>query len=138
APFGIPGGGGDIVANVFVLGQRFDFATFDALDQTATRGTLGELGAAAQLQTVANSRNTLGMFGSGFIEMLSRQMSAALQQQRDTIAPGQARALVTKGVSFGTLARDAAGTWDTSRVAGLSPGSLRSTGPNDPPTLVIK
>jgi hypothetical protein len=24
------GGGGDIVANVFVLGQRFDFATFDA------------------------------------------------------------------------------------------------------------
>src|SRR5262249_26152268 len=29
APFGIPGGGGDIVGNVFVLGQRFDFATFD-------------------------------------------------------------------------------------------------------------
>ena len=28
-PFGIPGGGGDIVANVFVLGQRFDFLTFD-------------------------------------------------------------------------------------------------------------
>ena len=26
------GSGGDIVANVFVLGQRFDFATFDALD----------------------------------------------------------------------------------------------------------
>ena len=29
SPFGIPGGGGDVVANVFVLGQRFDFATFD-------------------------------------------------------------------------------------------------------------
>jgi hypothetical protein len=28
-PFGIPGGGGDFVANVFVRGQRFDFATFD-------------------------------------------------------------------------------------------------------------
>ena len=26
-PFGISGGGGDIVANVFVLGQRFDFIT---------------------------------------------------------------------------------------------------------------
>ena len=25
------GGGGDIVANVFVLGQRFDFATFDSM-----------------------------------------------------------------------------------------------------------
>src|SRR5215510_14858134 len=31
-PFGIAGGGGDIVANVFVLGQRFDFATFDGND----------------------------------------------------------------------------------------------------------
>src|SRR3989442_7093286 len=31
-PFGISGGGGDIVTNVFVLGQRFDFATFDHSD----------------------------------------------------------------------------------------------------------
>jgi len=38
-PFGIPGGGGDIVANVFVLGQRFDFATFDRVDFMATRGS---------------------------------------------------------------------------------------------------
>ena len=33
------GGGGDIVGNVFVLGQRFDFATFDAADSVPTRGT---------------------------------------------------------------------------------------------------
>jgi hypothetical protein len=29
APYGISGGGGDFVTNVFVLGQRFDFVTFD-------------------------------------------------------------------------------------------------------------
>jgi hypothetical protein len=42
APFGIAGGGGDIVANVFVLGQRFDFATFDPSDPMPTRGTTDE------------------------------------------------------------------------------------------------
>src|SRR6185436_7097576 len=31
-PHGIAGGGGDFVTNVFVLGQRFDFATFDPQD----------------------------------------------------------------------------------------------------------
>src|SRR5262249_43461823 len=31
-PYGVPGGGGDFVANVFVLGQRFDFLTFEASD----------------------------------------------------------------------------------------------------------
>lgn len=138
APFGIAGGGGDIVANVFVLGQRFDFATFDALDLTSTRGTLGELGVAAQLQSVANSRNTLGMFGSGFIEMLARQMTADLQRQRDGLAPGQSRTLVTKGVSFGTLTRNSDGTWDTSRIEGLSAGSVRSAGAANPPSLVLK
>src|SRR5215472_2185547 len=64
-PFGIPGGGGDIVANVFVLGQRFDFATFDTNDLTPTRGSVDERVLHTKLQTIANSRATLGMFGSG-------------------------------------------------------------------------
>src|SRR5215469_6031261 len=34
------GGGGDIVANVFVLGQRFDFATFSQLDPTPTKSSI--------------------------------------------------------------------------------------------------
>jgi hypothetical protein len=59
------GGGGDIVANVFVLGQRFDFATFDQADLIPTKGAVDELGVPVELQTLANSRNTLGMFGSG-------------------------------------------------------------------------
>src|SRR5436309_1485678 len=32
------GGGGDIVGNVFVLGQRFDFATFNLLDTIPGKG----------------------------------------------------------------------------------------------------
>ena len=38
APFGIAGGGGDFVTSVFVLGQRFDFATFDPDDSISTKG----------------------------------------------------------------------------------------------------
>src|SRR5262245_53454576 len=44
-PFGIAGGGGDIVANVFVLGQRFDFATMNQIpDGFITKGTTDESG----------------------------------------------------------------------------------------------
>ena len=45
APYGISGGGGDVVTNVFVLGQRFDFATFDPRRHAADprrRGRGGE------------------------------------------------------------------------------------------------
>ncbi len=137
APFGIAGGGGDIVANVFVLGQRFDFATFDGRDNIPLRGTLDETGVPATLQSIANSRATPGLFGSGYIEMLARQMTTELQAIRNTIEPGMARQLQTKGVSFGQLRRHADGSWDVSAVEGLIPDSLRSTGALDPPTLVI-
>src|SRR5437867_4779379 len=55
------GGGGDFVANVFVLGQRFDSVTFDPTDTVPTRGDVDEVGRQVTLQSVANSRNTLGM-----------------------------------------------------------------------------
>jgi hypothetical protein len=134
-PFGITGGGGDIAANVFVLGQRFDFATMSQTgDGFFTKGTSDEIGTAVNLQTIANSRNTLGMFGSGYIEMLARQMTADLQAIRDRIAVGQSAHLVSKGLSFGTLARTGADTWDTSRVTGLQATSLAGT----PPNLIIR
>ena len=132
------GGGGDIVANVFVLGQRFDFATFDEFDLIPTKGAVDELGNRVVLQDLANSRNTLGMFGSGYIEMLARQMTAEMQAIRDGIASGGAAPLVTKGVSFGVLARDGGGNWDTSGVEGLPAPSLASSGPADPPNLIIR
>jgi hypothetical protein len=138
APFGIAGGGGDIVANVFVLGQRFDFATFDPSDPMPTRGTTDESGHQVGLQTIANNRNTLGMFGSGYIEMLARQMTADLRAQRDLCAPGGTVSLASKGVSFGSLSRDASGAWITAQVQGLVAPSLATTGPGDPPNLVLR
>jgi hypothetical protein len=137
-PFGIAGGGGDIVANVFVLGQRFDFASFDSSDVTPTRGEMNEVGLASQLQTIANSRATLGMFGSGYIEMLSRQITEDLQTIRNSTVPGGSRALISKGIAFGTIARRPDGRWITSGVQGIAAPSLATSGPGDPPSLIIR
>src|SRR5262249_18300667 len=104
-PFGIAGGAGDIVANVFVLGQRLDFATFDAGNTMPTESAFDERGLPVTLQTIANSRITIGMFGSGYIEMLARQITADLQAVRNSVPPGGSRALASKGISYGTLAR---------------------------------
>ncbi len=131
------GGGGDIVANVYVTGQRFDFATFDTHDGVPTRGGVDEEGKYVLHQTIANSRNTLGMFGSGYIEMLSRQITADLRNIRDQILPGGSAALVSKGISFGTLSRNADGSWDASGVTGLLAASTMSNEPDNPPSLII-
>ncbi|MBI1786454.1 MAG: thiol oxidoreductase [Acidobacteria bacterium] len=138
APFGIAGGGGDMVANVFVLGQRFDFATFDPADHVPTRGAVDEIGRPALLQTLANSRATLGMFGSGYIEMLARQMTAELQAIRDRTPLGGSLPLVTKGVSFGRIARALNGSWDVSGVEGLPAPSIATSSSLDPPNLIIR
>jgi len=136
------GGGGDFVTNVFVLGQRFDFATFEALSDDEigfeTRGAFDENGEPVTLQDIANSRATLGMFGSGYIEMLARQMTADLQAIRDGIAAGGSAELVSKGISFGTLARNEDGSWDTSAAEGFPPPSISSAGPDSPPNLIIR
>lgn len=134
----VSGGGGDIVANVFVLGQRFDHATFDHADLIPTRGTTDEAGNFTTLQSIANSRATLGMFGSGYIEMLARQMTEELQATRDSLAPGDSVELTAKDVSFGTLARANDGSWDTSGVDGLPAPSIATSGPADPPNLIIR
>ncbi len=138
APFGISGGGGDFVTGVFVLGHRFDFATFDHSDLTRTKGAIQENGQPATLQSIANYRATLGMFGAGYIELLAREMTVDLQAIRDRIQPGQSRLLTSKGVSFGRLARGTDGVWDASQVEGLPAPSVASTGPTSPPSLIIR
>ena len=112
------GGGGDNVANVFVLGQRFEFVNFD--------GGVGDGNQVHTLQNVANERNTLGMFGSGFIELLSREMTVDLQAiEAQAIAQAAANAadatlsLDTKGVNFGSITAHPDGTLDTSAVVGV-------------------
>lgn len=133
----ISGGTGDLSTNVFVLGQRFDFVTFDANDGIPTRGAVDERGTPVTLQSLADSRSTIDMFGAGFYEMLARQITADLQSIRNRIAPGQSVALVSKGISFGRLARTMDGTWNTAGVQGLPPQSLASPDAQHPPTLLI-
>jgi hypothetical protein len=131
------GGGGDHVTDVFVLGQRFDFVTFDRNDTTFTHGALDERGEPVTLQNIANERKTIGMNGSGFIEMLARQMTGDLQTIRNSTVPGTSQALVTKGISFGTLSRRLDSSWDTSGVQGLPAPSLASADASHPPSLIL-
>src|ERR1700730_13323492 len=131
------GGGGDHVTDVFVLGQRFDFATFGRSDTAFTQGGLNEHGEPVTLQNIANERRTIGMNGSGFIEMLARQMTTDLQAIRNARVPGTSQALITKGVSFGVLSWRLDGTWDTSGVQGLPAPSLASASADHPPSLII-
>lgn len=137
-PYGISGGGGDFVTNVFVQGHRFDFATFDANDNVPTRGTVDEDGQPVSLQSVGNFRATTGLFGAGYLEMLARQMTAELQAIRDRIQLGETAELWAKGIYFGTLSRRSDATWDTSRAEGLSRLSLVAPTPLDKPTLIIR
>lgn len=138
APFGIAGGGGDFVTGVFVLGQRFDFATLDRADRTPSRGAVDETGKDATLQTIGNYRATTGMHGAGYLELLARQITADLQAIRDGIAPGGSARLRSSGIDYGVLARDAAGNWITEGVEGLAPPSLATAGAAEPPNLIIR
>lgn len=138
APFGLIGGGGDVVTNVFVLAQRFDFVTFDGRDATRTGGLFDERPRTTTLDSVGNSRRTVGLSGAGYIEMLARQMTADLRAIRDRIGPGESRVLETKGVAFGVLARNRDGSWNTAGVTGLPATSIVATIPDHPPTLIVR
>lgn len=138
APYGITGGGGDFVTNVFVLGQRFDSVTFDASDTLPTRGAVDETGQPSSLQTIANLRATTGMFGAGYIEMVARQITEELQRTRDSIKLGETKELVAKGVHFGKLSLTKQGLWDVSKVEGLPRPSLLSGSSHTPPTLIVR
>ncbi len=137
-PYRISGGGGDVVANVFVLAQRFDFATFDRADTLPTRGAVDEAGKPVSLLDAANQRATTGMFGAGYLEMLARQITEELQQIRGSMRIGETKELVAKGIHFGRLTLGKNGLWDTSKVEGLGRLSLLSTDSHNPPTLVIR
>ncbi|MGH9764802.1 MAG: di-heme oxidoredictase family protein, partial [Blastocatellia bacterium] len=104
------GGSGGFVANVFVLAQTLDPVT----DSVSAE--------------FADERNTLGMNGSGAIEMLAREMTADLLAIRDAAISeakstgGQStKSLTTKGVNFGTIQARPDGSLDTSNVQGIDP-----------------
>jgi hypothetical protein len=133
----VSGAGGDRVTEVFVLAQRFDHLTFDHNDGVVTRGAVDESGKFVTLDNATDDRKTIGMNGSGFVEMLARQMTADLQARRDATRPGSSAQLMSKGISFGVLTHNADGTWNTSQVQGLAAPSLSTKG-TTPPSLIIR
>src|SRR5713226_6917209 len=132
----VSGAGGDRVTEVFVLAQRFDHLTFDQTDPIPTRGAKDESGNFVTMDNATNDRKTIGMNGSGFVEMLARQMTADLQAIFVATSPGTSRELRSKGISFGTLLHNASGSWDTSQVDGLAAPSLSKNGAL--PSLIIR
>jgi len=131
------GAGGDRVTEVFVLAQRFDRLTFDRSDGIMTRGAVDESGNFVTMDNATNDRKTIGMNGSGFVEMLARQMTADLQAERDATAPGNSTQLMSKGIFFGVLTHKGDGTWNVSQVEGLAAPSLSTQG-TTPPSLIIR
>src|SRR5262249_53381661 len=102
------GGSGGFVANVFVLAQTLDPVT----DSVSAE--------------FSDERNTLGMNGSGAIELLAREMTVDLQAIRDaakaeakTSGAHVTKALDTKGVNFGQITAAPDGSIDTSKVQGV-------------------
>ncbi len=127
------GGGGDNVANVFVLGQRFEFVDFEDQMEFDFRTELEDRLQYEQededpltLQNVGNERNTVGMFGSGFVELLAREMTRELlAQEQATIEEAKKsgwpvrREISAKGVDFGAITAHPNGFVYTSEVEGV-------------------
>ncbi len=127
------GGGGDNVANVFVLGQRFEFVDFDDQMEFDFRTELDDRLQYEQededplnLQNVGNERNTIGMFGSGFVELLAREMTRELLAQEEaTIAEAKQsgwpvrKEISAKGIDFGAITAHPNGFVYTSEVEGV-------------------
>ena len=139
APFGIAGGGGDFVTNVFVLAQRFDFVTFDRDDTMPTRRGVDEGEQADPPRHASATRARRRACSAPAISRCWRARSPTdLHAIRDSMKLGESRELVSKGISFGTLTRRADGMWDTSKVEGLPRLSILAPMPIDRPSLVIR
>ena len=102
------GGSAAFTANAFVS-EGFESADFDSTDPQ-----------------FSNERNSIALQGAGLIELLAREMTADLRQQRKDVlakarASGKAQkgALETKGVSFGSLTAYPDGTLDVSGLEGI-------------------
>tara|TARA_Y100000590_G_scaffold458615_1_gene613702 strand:- start:2390 stop:4105 length:1716 start_codon:yes stop_codon:yes gene_type:complete len=115
----VVGGGGDNVTNVFVDSEVHPFVNFDG-------GEGDGFDDALTLKTVGVERNSVGLFGAGFIEMLAREMTFDLHKIRDD-AINKARSsgsdievkLITKDVDFGKITARPDGTIDTSFIDGV-------------------
>ncbi len=127
------GGGGDNIANVFALSQRFEFVDFADQMEFDFRSDLqdrlqyeNEDEETLNIKNVGNERNTVGMFGSGFVELLAREMTRELQAiEQEAVAEAKKsgwparRKLIAKGVDFGAITAHPNGFVYTSEVDGV-------------------
>jgi len=86
----------------------------------------GSAGLGGDVVTRPDSRNAPHLFGLGLREMLADEMTSdlrAIRSQAIARAKHQAvtLALVTKGVSFGSITASPSGSVDTSQVQGVNP-----------------
>jgi hypothetical protein len=104
----ITGGGGDFTVNVFTS-EGTESADFDSVDPQ-----------------FSNERNTNLLFGAGLKELVAREMTADLwAEEHGAVSKAKAGgapvtiALLTKGVSFGSLTANPDGTLDLSKIQGI-------------------
>ncbi|GKX34675.1 MAG: hypothetical protein MnENMB40S_22930 [Rhizobiaceae bacterium MnEN-MB40S] len=104
----VTGGAGDFSVNVFVS-EGFGNADFDSVDPQ-----------------FSNERNTNHLMGAGLVELLAREMSADLQNQRNQAirtaksdGVEQSVRLVSKGVDFGVLTIHPDGIVDLTGLDGI-------------------
>lgn len=104
----MPGGAGEFVVNAFVS-EGFSDADFDTVDPQ-----------------FSNERGTPALNGSGLVELLAREMTTQLRQQRRVGAREALEtrtmvrvALNAKGISFGSLTIHPDGFMDVSELHGV-------------------
>ena len=117
---GVPrvGGGGDNATNVFVLADRLAFVNFD--------GREGDGLESHTLKTVGNERTSLGLFGSGVVELLAREMTSDLHAIRDEARRQASKSggevtmeVSSKGVEFGRITARPDGTIGMDELEGV-------------------
>ena len=112
------GGGGDNSNNVFGLASDIDFATLE--------GSVGSEDDSSSVLDITNERNTIGVFGSGLVELLSREITSDLlniveKSKKLSIDENKVikADLESKGINYGYIEVHPNGFVDRSNVDGI-------------------
>ena len=112
------GGGGDNSNNVFGLASDIDFATLE--------GSVGSEDDSSSVLDITNERNTIGVFGSGLVELLSREITSDLlniveKSKKLSIEENKVikADLESKGINYGYIEVHPNGFVDRSNVDGI-------------------
>jgi len=112
------GGGGDNSNNVFGLASDIDFATLE--------GSVGTEDDSSSVLDITNERNTIGVFGSGLVELLSREITSDLlniveKSKKLSIEENKVikADLESKGINYGYIEVHPNGFVDRSNVDGI-------------------